>query len=84
MSSYNGFWDPFGNSNKDQANYHKKAQEIIAKTDLQFMSWTLYDFTNVPKQVAGSIPWRKNAQKKYGFIDENGAVKSAFKYISKQ
>ena len=84
MSSYNGFWDPFGNSNKDQANYHKKAQEIIVKTDLQFMSWTLYDFTNVPKQVAGRIPWRKNAQKKYGFIDENGAVKSAFKYISKQ
>ena len=83
ISSYNGFWNPFGNSNQHQANYHKKAQEIIAKNNLQFMSWTLYDFSNIPKEVTGKLPWRKNVQKEYGFIDKNGSLKLAFKHISK-
>ncbi|MBT8279185.1 MAG: cellulase family glycosylhydrolase [Bacteroidia bacterium] len=83
-SSYNGFWSPFGSSDEDQADFHKKAQEIIAANDLQFMSWTLYDFENIPKEVVGRLPWRKNAQKQFGFINNNGAKKASFKYISKQ
>tara|TARA_B100000795_G_scaffold190817_1_gene145403 strand:+ start:29011 stop:30522 length:1512 start_codon:yes stop_codon:yes gene_type:complete len=81
MSSYNGIWKPFGNTQKDQASYHKKAQEIIAKNNLQFMSWTLYDFEIVPKKVVGSLPWRKNAQKQFGFIDIYGKKKAAFNFI---
>lgn len=84
LSSYNGLWNPFGDSEKDQANYHKQAQKIIAKHELQYISWTLYDFANIPKEVVGRLPWRKNTQKHFGFIDLNGAKKSAFKYISKQ
>ena len=30
LSSYSGFWKPFGSSDEDQANYHKKIQEQIA------------------------------------------------------
>ncbi len=82
MSSYNGFWKPFGSSAKDQANYHKKAQELIEANNLQFMSWTLYDFTKIPKSVVGTIPWRKQPQTKYGFINKKGIKKPAFKYIS--
>ena len=82
MSSYAGFWKPFGSSEADQANYHKKAQEIIAAYDLQFMSWTLYDFNAVPKEVVGSLPWRKYVQKQFGFIDINGTKKSAYQFIS--
>ena len=84
LSSYKGIWNPFGNSKKDQANYFKKAQEIITKYDLGYLSWTLYDFTEVPKEVVGRLPWRRNIQKRYGFIDENGVKKEAFKYISKK
>jgi len=84
ISSYSGFWNPIGTTNKDQANYHKKAQTIIANNDLQFMSWTLYDFVDVPKEVVGKLPWRKNAQKQFGFINKNGKKKEAFKYISNQ
>jgi endo-1,4-beta-mannosidase len=83
MSSYN-FWNPFGDSNKDQANYHKKAQTIIAENNLHYISWTLYDFVNVPKNVVGNRPWRKNAQKHFGFINEKGVKKNSFKYISQQ
>jgi hypothetical protein len=81
MSSYNGIWKPFGSSEIDQANYHKKAQEIIAVNNLQFMSWTLYDFELVPKKVVGSLPWRKNVQKRFGFIDVSGTKKAAFRFI---
>ncbi|MUU78723.1 glycoside hydrolase family 2 TIM barrel-domain containing protein [Winogradskyella endarachnes] len=82
LSSYSGFWKPFGSSEEDQANYHKKIQEQIAANNLQFMSWTLYDFTEVPTAVVGRRPWRRNTQKHFGFIDKNGAKKPAFKYIS--
>ncbi|MBU2938181.1 cellulase family glycosylhydrolase [Lacinutrix sp. C3R15] len=82
ISSYGGFWKPFGSSEEDQANYHKKIQEIIAANKLQFMSWTLYDFVDVPKAVVGSRPWRRNTQKHFGFIDKNGTKKASFKYIS--
>ncbi|WP_040247275.1 glycoside hydrolase family 2 TIM barrel-domain containing protein [Psychroserpens mesophilus] len=84
ISSYSGFWKPFGSSEEDQANYYKKAQEIIAKTNMQYMSWTLYDFTEIPKEVVGRLPWRKNAQKHYGFIDKKGNEKESFTYITKQ
>ncbi|NRD19210.1 cellulase family glycosylhydrolase [Winogradskyella eckloniae] len=84
LSSYSGFWKPFGSSEEDQANYHKKIQEQIVANNLQFMSWTLYDFTDVPKDVVGSRPWRRNTQKRFGFIDSKGVKKEAFKYISNQ
>lgn len=84
ISSYSGLWKPFGSSEEDQANYYKKAQEVIVKTGVQYMSWTLYDFTDIPKEVVGRLPWRKNAQKHYGFIDKKGTKKESFKYISKQ
>ncbi|MFD1017352.1 glycoside hydrolase family 2 TIM barrel-domain containing protein [Winogradskyella rapida] len=84
LTSYSGFWKPFGASEEDQANYHKKIQELIATNNLQFMSWTLYDFTYIPKEVVGRLPWRKNAQKHFGFIDKNGTKKDAFNYITHQ
>ncbi len=82
LSSYSGVWKPFGGSEKKQTNYHKKAQEIIANNYLQFMSWTLYDFEKIPKEVVGGLPWRKNIQKRFGFINRSGIKKGAFKYIS--
>lgn len=81
VSSYNGFWNPFGKSKKDQAEYHRTVQEIIKRENISFMSWTLYDFKKIPKEVVGKLPWRKNAQKRFGFIDINGKKKPAFQYI---
>jgi len=83
LSSYTGFWNPFGNSLEDQSAYHKKIQSIMSNNDINFMSWTLYDFTEIPKEVVGRLPWRKRAQEHFGFINQNGETKPAFKYISK-
>jgi len=82
VSSYSGLWNPFGDSEDDQADYHKTIQSIFSENDIQFMSWTLYDFDNIPKEVVGRLPWRQNAQKHFGFIDKNGAKKGAFEFIS--
>jgi hypothetical protein len=57
-------------------------QTLFKKNGLAFMSWTLYDFPNVPNQVAGKWPWQKLRQKKFGFIDEKGVKKPSFLYIS--
>jgi Cellulase (glycosyl hydrolase family 5) len=82
VPSYQGFWNWTGNNQDDQAEYYKKIQAIFKKNKLSFMSWTLYDFPNVPDQVAGKWPWQKNKQKNFGFIDLKGKTKPSFEFIS--
>ncbi|WP_298342987.1 cellulase family glycosylhydrolase [uncultured Algibacter sp.] len=84
MSSNRGLWHPFGNSEDDQTAYYKQAQALFKSYHIPFMSWTLYDFTEIPKEVVGRLPWRKQTQEHFGFIDQNGETKPAFKYISKE
>ena len=84
MSSYDGMWNPLGYDEKDQAAYHKRMQDFFQKKDLSFMSWTLYDFEEVPSSVVGSLPWRKARQKHFGFLDKDGNHKPAFNFITKK
>ena len=83
LSSYRGIWNPFGNSENEQADYHKQAQQIFTSNNMSFMSWTLYDFDEIPKEVVGRLPWRKQAQGYFGFINQKGETKPAYNYISK-
>jgi hypothetical protein len=83
LSSYGGFWRPFVSSEKKQANYYKEIQHILTKNSVPFISWTLYDFDVIPDQVLGTLPWRTNPQKKFGFLSNIGKEKLSFKYISK-
>lgn len=82
VSSYKGFWNPFGKNQDKQANYHKKMQTYFKKDSIHFMSWTMYDFNKIPETVVGKKPWRKAKQKHFGFIDDEGKQKPSFKYIS--
>jgi len=82
MSTYNGLWNPFGNNEQDQAEYHKKMHAFFSKENLGYLSWTLYDFNEVPSSVVGRLPWRKARQKYFGFIDTEGNKKEAYNYIS--
>lgn len=83
LSSYKGIWNPFGFNEEDQSAYHKKAQDIFKNNNINYMSWTLYDFAEIPKEVVGRLPWRKRAQMYFGFINQAGETKPAFKHISK-
>lgn len=82
VSSYSGFWKPFGNSEEKQAAYYKQMQKVLTRNKIPFLSWTLYDFNEVPKSVVGRLPWRVNPQKEFGFINIKGEKKPAFKFIS--
>ncbi len=84
LSSNKGVWNLLGNSEEDQANYHKEAQALFAKNNIQSLSWTLYDFSKIPKEVVGRLPWRKQTQGCFGFINQNGETKPAFKYMSRE
>lgn len=83
LSSYSGVWNFFKGSEEKQAAYHAEIQKVLTQKNIPFMSWTLYDFNEVPQSVVGHLPWRKNPQKKFGFIDANGNKKPSFKYIAK-
>jgi hypothetical protein len=83
VTSYDGFWKPIGSSKEKQATYYKEMQKVLSKNKIPFLSWTLYDFNEVPKSVVGKLPWRVNPQKEFGFLDINGNKKPAFKFISK-
>lgn len=82
VSSYSGLWRPFAGSEEKQAAYYKEIQKVLTRNNIPFMSWTLYDFDIVPKEVLGRLPWRTNPQKKFGFISNTGEKKLSYKYIS--
>jgi len=83
LSSYSGVWNFFKGSQEKQAAYHAEIQKVLTQKDIPFMSWTLYDFNVVPQSVVGRLPWHKNPQKKFGFIDASGKKKLSFKHIAK-
>ena len=82
LSSYKGVWNLFTGSEIAQENYYKTMQQLLRKEKTSFMSWTLYDFNSIPKEVVGVLPWRRNTQAYYGFIAADGRKKNSFKYIS--
>ncbi|TCP23296.1 cellulase (glycosyl hydrolase family 5) [Tenacibaculum skagerrakense] len=83
-SSYSGLWKPIRKSKNKQATYHREMQKILTYKNIPFISWTLYDFDKIPKEVIGRLPWRTQPQKKFGFIDSKGNKKPSFQYISKE
>jgi len=82
LSSYRGFWNPFGNSDNEQANYHQKMQNFFQEKEVSFMSWTLYDFDNIPISVVGRKPWHQSKQKYFGFLDRLGNPKPSFRFVT--
>jgi hypothetical protein len=55
---------------------------VIDREALPFMSWTLYDYPEVPWQVAGRAPWKRNPQRQFGLLDVEGRIKPSGKAYS--
>ena len=81
MSSYRGLWNPFGNSEKDQADYYTEFFKTQKRDSIHYLSWTLFDFGEIPSRVAGDLPWRKNKQACFGIIDTFGVKDDAYSII---
>lgn len=82
LSSYKGIWNPLGTTEENQAEYYKNFHQLLDSKNIHRISWTLYDFTDIPDSVVGKFPWRKQQQAHFGFINMNGEKKEAFKYIN--
>lgn len=83
-SSYNGFWNPFGMDEEDQAEKYADFFETQKRDSINYLSWTLYDFKEVPSTVAGTRPWRRNKQKHFGLIDTEGEKKLSYDSFAKR
>ncbi len=81
LSSYSGIWNLFSGSEIKQADYHAEMQELLAKNQVPFLFWTLYDFSSVPEEVTGSRPWRRRPQRFYGCINSDGIPKASFTHL---
>lgn len=81
-SSYDGIWNAYQGDQNDQADYYKEMQTIMEDKKIPFLFWTMYDFEEVPTNVVGSLPWRRERQKYFGFLDMDGNPKPSFKYLN--
>ncbi|PRP66228.1 glycoside hydrolase family 2 TIM barrel-domain containing protein [Nonlabens agnitus] len=83
-SSYHGLWNPFGMDEEDQAEKYTEFFTTQKRDSINYLSWTLYDFQEVPSSVAGSRPWRRNKQKYFGLIDVDGEKKPSYSAFLKK
>ncbi len=80
--SYNSFWFPFSNTEASQADYYQQMQKQFELFDnINFVSWTLYDFPKIDSSVFGNLPHKIQPQKNYGIIDVHGNYKEASKFV---
>jgi len=77
-SSSQRFWAPFQYTPQEQKEYYDEFLALQKKENLNFMTWTLYDFETIPEKVAGRSPWAKKKQAHFGILDKNGERKPAF------
>ncbi|MBX7240832.1 MAG: cellulase family glycosylhydrolase [Bacteroidia bacterium] len=78
MSTFSAWWFPGSKTEQEQSDYYQQVLNILKEKEaMPFLSWTLYDFENVPGKVAGELPQHKLPQKKFGIINEKGKLKPA-------
>ncbi|MBT8281339.1 MAG: glycosyl hydrolase family 5, partial [Muriicola sp.] len=81
LSSYSGLWNVFKGSEEKQADYYSQMVSQFEKGQISFLSWTLYDFEDIPVDVVGRLPWRRAPQKRYGLMGSDGRIKPAYEFM---
>ena len=84
LSTYRGFWTPLGKNEEEQAKYFTQVREVLRqKGNIPYIAWTLYDFTDVPAEVVGKMPWNRYPQKSFGVLNAAGKPKRGLKVLVK-
>ena len=78
MHSFHAWWFPFGKTEDEQYEFYDQVLAITKEHQLDYAVWTLYDFSEVPGNVAGKLPWKKKPQQAYGLINHQGEAKRSF------
>lgn len=78
LPTWNSFLFPNGHTELEQAVYYADVLRVSRRADGSgSMAWTLYDFTEVPAQVAGRWPWQTGPQRQLGVLRADGSPKPA-------
>ncbi len=78
LPTWNSRLFPNGHSEEEQYNYLRELLELKESGPTAgYLAWTLYDFTDVPAQVAGRLPWKRSPQRQMGLIRPDGTQKPA-------
>lgn len=81
MSTFRAWWYN-GKTEAEQAQYYQQILSLIQKKEnMPFVVWTLYDFADIPKKVAGALPQDRYPQKKFGIVDENLHTKPVYQIL---
>ena len=83
-SSYDGFWNLYLGSDDKQTAYYKSMQKVLLDNKVPYLFWTLYDFEEVPTEVAGSLPWRTRKQHYFGLFDTENRQKPAYQVLAQE
>ncbi len=81
MHTFKSWWYPIGNNQQEQKIYYKRITDLADRHKINYWAWTLYDFNQVPKQVAGKYAWQRKPQSRYGLFDGKGNPKEAYHII---
>ena len=78
ISSYHGFWNPLGATEEGQEEFYEQFFKTQKRDSINYLSWTLYDFREIPERVAGMYPWRTKKQAFFGLINPEGVKGGAY------
>jgi hypothetical protein len=83
VPTWNSFFFPNGHSEPEQASYYADILGELRMTDSAgYAAWALLDFSYVPKQVAGGLPWRVGPELNLGVYRMDGTPKPAARLLT--
>jgi hypothetical protein len=82
LPTWNSPFFPGGHTEAEQAAVVATVRQGLAQTDSAgYLAWTLYDFGQVPTDVAGKEPWRTGPQGHFGILRADGTPKPAAGFL---
>ena len=74
---------PNGHSEAEQARYYADILAAARASDTAgAIAWTLYDFSYVPREVAGRMPWRTGPERQLGLVRADDSLKPAARLLA--
>jgi hypothetical protein len=78
LPTWNSWLFPHGHTEAEQAAYYADVLGALRSSESAgYLAWTLYDFAEVPPQVAGRFPWQTGPQRHLGVLRVDGTPKQA-------
>ncbi len=83
LPTWNSVFFPNGHTEAEQTVYYATTLRFLRNSgSAGYLAWTLYDFSYVPSNVAGALPWQTGPQKAMGVIASNGKPKRAAQLLA--